>query len=87
MNIHVKACELGESVMVLDDGRTILGELGNVALIIEDPDRQQTATVALSADEAWALAVKLGRESRKARASVTLNAPVRLRDILFGRTR
>lgn len=79
MDIHVKACEVGEPVMVLDDGRIILGEDGQVALILSDRARSEVATVLLDAEQAWSLADSLVKERRKAltrlrggaRASIT----------------
>jgi len=62
MEIHVRACQEGEPVMVLDDGRIILGEAGHVALIIRDDARGEVGTVMLDTDQAAALTQALTKE-------------------------
>jgi hypothetical protein len=88
MELTVKACELGEPVAVMTDGQIILGEPGQVALVVQGRD-DRGAAVTLTADQAWDLAVRLAAESRKARRLSAENGNpipgVRLRDILRGK--
>lgn len=87
MVIEVRVCGEGEVAADFTGGRVILAEEGHVAVTIHDTDRQETAVLMLSPEEAEELAAKLTAEARKGRTAQMVAAGRALVARLSGRDR